>query len=47
MSEYKLVFEVEHLLNKALFQDDDIKSALASIGITQEMGGNKRGAVSS
>ena len=39
----KLVFEVEHMLNQALFNDDDISKALASIGITKEMPANKRG----
>jgi hypothetical protein len=43
MTEMKLLFEIEHLLNKALFGDPLIKAALASIGITREMGGNKRG----
>jgi hypothetical protein len=43
MSELKLVLEIEHELNKALFNDPVIKAALASIGITQEMRGNKRG----
>ena len=43
MAEIKLSMEIEHELNQALFSNTDIRDALASIGITQEMAANKRG----
>jgi hypothetical protein len=43
MTDLKLVLEIEHILNKALFNNTDIRDALTAIGITQEMRANKRG----
>jgi hypothetical protein len=43
MSEFlRLFFEVEHVLNEALFNNDDIRRDLARIGITIDMPANKR-----
>lgn len=33
MSDVKLVSEIEHLTNRAVFNDQTVRSALASIGI--------------
>jgi hypothetical protein len=36
-----LSFEIEHIFNRALFGDPAVRTALARIGITEDMRGNK------